>query len=88
MVATLPAVAHGVGQVTSRMTAYSFSPFKIFIVSLANGQIWRQLSGDISYAHWNKPAAAYTVTISHGAFRSFNLQVKDIPTVFKVERIK
>jgi hypothetical protein len=70
------------------MTSYEFSRFKIFTVSLSNGQVWRQLSGDTTYAHWNKPAASYTVTISHGAFGSFKLQVKDIPAVFKVERVK
>ena len=77
-----------VEQITSRMTAYEFTRFKIFTVTLANGQVWRQLSGDISYAHWNKLPGSYLVTIRHGAFRSFNLQVKDIPTVFKVERVR
>jgi hypothetical protein len=75
-------------QITSRMTAYEFTRFRIFTVVLANGQVWRQLSGDISYAHWNKPPGSYLVTIRHGAFRSFNLQVKDIPTVFKVEHVR
>ena len=78
-----------VSQVASRMTAYDFGRFnKTFTVTLANGQVWRQLSGDTSYAHWNKPAGAYLVTIRHGAFRSYNLQVKDIPAVFKVERVR
>jgi hypothetical protein len=80
--------ARKVDHITARMTSYSFSPFKIFTVSLANGQVWRQLSGDITYAHWNKPASSYLVTIGHGAFGSFNLQVKDLPALFKVERVK
>jgi hypothetical protein len=78
-----------VDRITSRMTAYEFGHFnKIFTVTLANGQVWRQLSGDTSYAHWTKPAGAYTVTIRHGAFRSYNLQVKDLPAIFKVERVR
>jgi hypothetical protein len=81
-------MGRNVDHITARMTDYNFSRFKIFTVFLSNGQVWRQLSGDISYAHWNKPAASYMVTISHGAFRSFNLQVKDLPSVFKVERLR
>lgn len=81
-------MARNVDHITARMTAYDFSRFKIFTVSLSNGQVWRQLSGDVIYAHWDKPPGSYMVTISHGAFGSFNLQVKDIPSVFKVERLK
>jgi hypothetical protein len=83
-----PALAHDLDHVTARMNSYSFTPYHIFTVSLANGQTWRQLSGDINNAHWRKPAASYVVTISHGAFRSFNLEVKGIPGIFKVERIQ
>ena len=83
-----PASPRGSSQVVSPMTAYSFSKVRNFTVTLANGQVWRQLSGDPNYAHWKKPAASYVVTINHGAFRSFNLQVKDSPGVFKVERIQ
>jgi hypothetical protein len=81
-------LARNVDHITARMTAYNFSRFKIFTVFLSNGQVWRQLSGDVIYAHWDKPPASYMVTISHGAFGSFNLQVKDLPSVFKVERLK
>lgn len=83
-----PEIPHGVGQVVSPMTAYSFSKVRNFTVTLANGQIWRQLSGDPNYAHWKKPAASYVATIKHGAFGSFNLEVRDTPGVYKVERIR
>jgi hypothetical protein len=86
--ATSRAKGRDADHVVARMTSYGFSTFKIFTVSLSNGQVWRQLSGDTTYAHWNKSAASYTVTISHGAFGSFKLQVNDIPAVFKVERVK
>lgn len=81
-------MARNVDHITARMTAYDFTRFKIFTVTLSNGQIWRQLSGDITYAHWDKPPASYMVTISRGAFGSFNLQVKGLPSVFKVARLK
>jgi hypothetical protein len=83
-----PAIPRGSSQVVSPMTAYSFSKVHNFTVTLANGQIWRQLSGDTSYSHWKNSAASYMVTINHGAFGSFNLKVKDTPGVYKVERIR
>jgi hypothetical protein len=72
---------------SSRMTAYNFDRYGMFTIVLANGQTWRQLSGDTSTAHWTKPASGYTVQISRGALRSFNLKVKGISTEYKVERI-
>jgi hypothetical protein len=72
---------------SSRMTSYSFNNYGLFTVVLANGQTWRQLSGDTSAAHWSRPAPSYTVQITRGALRSFNLKVKGISAEFKVERI-
>jgi len=72
---------------SSRMTSYSFDRYGLFTVVLANGQTWRQLSGDTNAAHWTKPAPGYTVQITRGALRSFNLKVKGISTEYKVERI-
>lgn len=83
-----PAIPRGSSQIVSAMTAYSFSMVHNFTVTLANGQIWRQLSGDTDYAHWKNPAGTYVVTINHGAFGSFNLQVKGSPGVYKVTRIR
>ena len=73
--------------VSSRMASYSFDRYGQFTVVLANGQTWRQLSGDTSAAHWTKPAPGYTVQISRGALRSFNLTVRGVSTEYKVERI-
>ena len=73
--------------VSSRMASYSFDRYGQFTIVLANGQTWRQLSGDTSTAHWTKPAAGYTVRISRGALRSFNLKVKGIASEYKVERV-
>ena len=73
--------------ISSRMASYTFDRYGLFTVVLANGQTWRQLSGDTSTAHWTKPAPGYTVQISHGALRSFNLKVKGISSEYKVERI-
>jgi hypothetical protein len=73
--------------ISSRMASYSFNRYGQFTVVLTNGQTWRQLPGDTSAAHWTKTPPGYTVQISHGALRSFNLKVKGISTEYKVERI-
>ena len=75
------------GQVASRMKSYAFDGYGIFVVTLENGQVWRQISGDTVLAHWNGPASRYAVRITRGALGSFNLQVKNNPGLFKVRRI-
>lgn len=69
------------------MVSYSFDRNRIFTVTLTNGQIWRQISGDTHYAHWDKPAGSYAVKITHGSFSSYNFQVEGLPEVYKVDRI-
>jgi hypothetical protein len=81
-----PVLAENVDHVVSRMASYSFNKYGIFTAKLANGQVWRQLSGDTSYAHWRKPAGTYVATISRGWFGSYNFQVKGSPGMFKVQR--
>lgn len=69
------------------MTSYSFDTNKNFIVTLENGQVWRQLGGDSGVARWRKPAGTYLVTITSGVFGGHNLTVKDSPGLFKVRRV-
>jgi hypothetical protein len=80
------AIHNGV-RIVSRMSSYNFDQYGIFTATLANGQTWRQLSGDTDYARWKKPPAAYVVVISHGFLGSYNFEVKN-SGVFKVERLK
>jgi hypothetical protein len=83
----VPAISHAVDPQWSRMTTYSFNHYGIFTVTLANGQVWRQLSGDTDFAHWTKPAASYAVRVTHGALGSFNLKVKGGSEAFKVQQV-
>jgi hypothetical protein len=76
-----------VNNVMSRMKSYSFDGYGIFVVTLENGQVWRQISGDTVLARWNLPASRYAVRITRGVLGSFNLQVKDSPGLFKVRRV-
>jgi len=73
--------------VASRMVSYSFDHYGNFTATLANGQVWRQLDGDSSTAHWRKPASSYTVSITGGAFGSYNFTVKGSSGKFKVRRV-
>lgn len=75
------------GQKT-QMAAYKFDSQGHFTVTLDNGQIWRQMPGDVTKARWTRPAGAYAVTISRGALGSTNLAVNGQPVLFKVEQLR
>jgi hypothetical protein len=65
------------------MTSYNFDRQKRFTVTLANGQSWQQTGSERAY--WSKPASHYVVTITGGAFGSYNLAIKGESGVFKVQ---
>lgn len=71
-------------KITSQVQSFSFNRERNFTLTLANGQVWRQVAGDTTYAHWNEPPAHYIATITHGALGSYNLTVKGSPIFFKV----
>lgn len=73
---------------TARMASYAFNQHGIFAVTLDNGEVWQQLSGDGSYARWKLPASRYVVRISRGFMGSTNLEVKGSPGLFKVRRLQ
>jgi hypothetical protein len=74
--------------IRAQMAEYKFDQFGKFTVRLADGQVWRQMAGDSSLAHWEKPAASYTVEIRKGAFGSFNLSAEHVGGVYKVQRLE
>lgn len=74
-------------EVQAHMVSYAFDLNRNFTITLDNGQVWRQISGDSGKAAWHKPAARYLVTITAGALGSHNLTVKDVPGMFKVRRV-
>lgn len=82
------AAASGTTDITSRMASYNFDHYGIFTVTLTNGQVWRQLSGDTSYAHWNKAPGNYLVHISSGFLGSRKFEINGIHGIFRVRRIK
>ena len=74
--------------VLSQMVAYKFNQYGIFTVTLANGQVWQQLSGDTTFASWKKPPAAYVVQITPGFLGSHNLHIRGIAGTFKVQQLE
>lgn len=75
-------------RIVARLESYKFDKYGIFTVTLDNGQVWQQQSGDTVYAHWKKPAAKYTATISRGALGSIDFQLDGEPHIFKVSRLR
>lgn len=86
-VATVPPLGN-TDHISSMMRSYTFDKLGWFTVTLQNGQVWRQVNGDTTVAHWRKPAGTYRVRISEGFLGSYNLQVVDNPGLFKVRRVQ
>ena len=72
----------------SRMASYRYDANGAFIVTLENGQEWRQSSVETGKVTWLKKPSAYTVTIIYGSFGTYSLRTDDSSTVYKVERLK
>jgi hypothetical protein len=53
---------------------------------MANGQVWRQTSGDVG-ARWNKPPSRYHVTLTRGMMHTYNLRVEGDSRLYKVKRV-
>jgi hypothetical protein len=74
-------------ETVSRMASYRYDKSGAFVVSLENGQEWRQTDVTGGTVSWLKAPSAYMVTINPGAFGSYSLRTDDSPRTFKVERV-
>ena len=70
--------------------SYEMSRNGNFVITLPDGQVWRQTDGDASKSpvRWTQPASSMRVTISQAAMHTFNLVVNDENTHHKVTRIR
>jgi len=86
-----PAVPAGqptrLNAISAAISAYSFTPKGRFILTLSNGQVWRQIEGDVSIPNFREKAAR-SVTISRGVLGSYNLTFSDQAGRFKVARVQ
>jgi hypothetical protein len=73
--------------ITANVVSVTYSITGRFIVTLENGQVWRQIDGDTAEAHFgnNKHNA---VTISRGMLGSYNLVIEGRKAMYKVKRMK
>jgi len=60
-----------------RVAAYSFDKDALFTITLADGQIWKQVAQDSLYARWRAPAATYVASVVPGMFGSHLLRMSD-----------
>jgi len=68
----------------SQVSSYSFDQLGMFTIALTNGQTWHQISGDTNYA--DHLSAYDAITITRGAFGSYNMRIGKHPEYFKVRR--
>jgi hypothetical protein len=68
--------------------SYQVTP-KGFIITLVDGQVWKQTEEDASKfpVDWHDPASSMQVTITQGALHSFNLVMANESRHHKVTRI-
>jgi hypothetical protein len=68
-----------------RLKSYSLDKDGRFTLTLMDGQVWRQVDGDVRHPHWSKPAASYVVTISRGVLGTTNLTIQGETGLYKIE---
>jgi hypothetical protein len=72
------------------MQSFSFNRAGGVIVTLADGEVWEQVTEDEVYhpARWNKPPQEMLVTISPAVMRTFNMKVEGEYGLYKVKRVR
>lgn len=84
---TEPAQPARLDELRANVTAIAYNLNGRFTVTLANGQVWKQLDGDSGKARF-KEKGGEVVTISRGVLGSYNLVVEGRSALFKVKRIQ
>ncbi len=70
------------------LTKYEFDRSGAVTVSLADGQVWRQLSSDMTRARWKGPAGNYRVDISAGLGDTFDMRVHgEKGAIYRMRRV-
>jgi hypothetical protein len=69
------------------LTAFSVSHDGLFTLTLANGQVWREVEGSPT-PHWHEPASRYMASISKGSLDSYNMMIVSEGITYKVQRVR
>ena len=72
----------------ARVTTYTINNAGIFTLTLANGETWRQITGDTAFAKLTQPPGNYVATINKGFFGSYNMTIHAVPGLFRVQRVR
>lgn len=73
---------------SSRMASYSFEKGGGFLVTLENGERWRQTDVEGGTARWTREPAEYLVTINPGTSGTYFLRTDEGPQTYKVQPVK
>lgn len=74
--------------ITAGVTNISVTPFGRFVLTLDNGQMWRQIDGDTARVVPTTSLSRSSVLIWHGTLGSYNLQFAGHNALYKVRRVK
>jgi hypothetical protein len=74
-------------EITAEVTDVAINFYGRFIVTLDNGQMWRQTDSDTERARFSK-SGKNKVVISRGLLGSYNLVIEGRTAMFKVKRIR
>jgi hypothetical protein len=83
----VPVPRSSLESITSPVTDFSFDVRGHFIVTLANGQIWRQIEGDTVNVPLRKDRT-HTATVSRAILGSYSIRFDNPRGLFKVLRVR
>jgi hypothetical protein len=69
------------------VTGYDYVPYRKLVVTLANGQVWRQIRGDDRYVRVNLERNQ-TVDITESAMSGYTLRLNEMQREIRVERVR
>lgn len=70
-----------------RVASYSKVPFEKLVVELENGQVWRQIKGDVQKIRVDLKRNQ-TVTISESRFGGYRMRLNEMERTIRVQRIR
>jgi hypothetical protein len=75
-----------IDEITAHVSSYDLSTGYL-VVTLDNGQVWRQVSGD-PVGHLERQAPAYSATISRGGSGAYDMKLSHFGRTLPVRRIR
>ncbi|MFO1248738.1 MAG: hypothetical protein U1E93_11075 [Alphaproteobacteria bacterium] len=70
------------------MKEYHFERNGAFVVTLENGEQYRQADVESAQVNWNRPPSSYRVLVTQGVFGSYNLRTDQNPHIYRVKPVK